>query len=308
MKILVIKLAALGDFVQATGPFAAIREHHGGDHVTLLTTRPYADFAASSGYFDEVWLDEKPSGLAVAKGLELRRRLCAGGFARVYDLQTSDRTGWYFRLFWPGPRPEWSGKAKGCSHPHANPKRDFMHTIERQAEQLNMAGIKKVPPPDLSWAQADAARFSLGKRHALLVPGGTPRRPAKRWPYRRYLEVAQSLAATGIQPVLLGSDPEKEVLEAIADKCKESVSLAGETTFQDIAVLARDAVCSLGNDTGPMHIIAVSGCPSVVLYSRDSDPTLCAQRGPDVTIISRRKLDDIEVNEVMAALKAACRD
>ncbi|WP_431272755.1 glycosyltransferase family 9 protein [Dankookia sp. P2] len=47
-RILVIKLAALGDFVQAFGPFAAIRAHHPGAEVTLLTTPPYAGLARLS--------------------------------------------------------------------------------------------------------------------------------------------------------------------------------------------------------------------------------------------------------------------
>lgn len=302
-KILVIKLGALGDFVQALGPFAAIRSHHADANITLLTAAPYVEFVKASGYFDEVWTDDKADVFAVGEWLALRRRLRSGGFTRIYDLQTSDRSCWYFRLLWPGPRPEWSGIAAGCSHPHANPKRDFMHTIERQAEQLAAAGIKDAPPPDLSWAKADVARFGLAQSYALLAPGGAPRRPAKRWPYRRYLEVVKRLAEKGLQPVLLGADAEGEIMEAIADKCREAVSLAGQTTYQDIAVLARNAGCALGNDTGPMHLIAAAGCPSVVLYSAASDPALCAQRGRDVTILRRDKLDDLEIDEVMSALK-----
>src|SRR3989338_5143623 len=196
--ILVIKLGALGDFVQALGPFAAIRSHHRDARITLLTTAPYAEFAEACGYFDEVWLDDKAKGLVVGKWLKLRRRLRSGGFARIYDLQTSDRSCRYFHMLWPGPKPEWSGVAAGCSHPHANPGRDFMHTIERQAEQLAMAGIAKTPPPDLSWAEADVSRFGLSASYALLAPGGAPGRPAKRWPYRRYLEVVKRLAEKDI--------------------------------------------------------------------------------------------------------------
>jgi len=51
-RILVIKLGALGDFVQALGPFAAIRAHHPAADIVLLTTRPYADLGRASGYFD----------------------------------------------------------------------------------------------------------------------------------------------------------------------------------------------------------------------------------------------------------------
>jgi hypothetical protein len=38
--ILVIKFGSLGDIVQATGPFTAIRKHHARERITLLTTAP----------------------------------------------------------------------------------------------------------------------------------------------------------------------------------------------------------------------------------------------------------------------------
>ena len=97
-RLLVIKLGALGDFVLATGPFAAIRAAHPNEEVILLTTAPFAEFARTSGYFDEVWVDERPSRIALIAIQRLRRQLRRGRFYRVYDLQTSDRSSWYFRL------------------------------------------------------------------------------------------------------------------------------------------------------------------------------------------------------------------
>ena len=300
-RILVIKLGALGDFVQALGPFAAIRRHHAGDHVTLLTTEPFVEIAEAGGWFDEVWIDDRPALGTPGKWLALRRRLRGAGFRRVYDLQTSDRSALYYRLFRPGPSPEWSGVARGCSHPHDNPRRDFMHTIDRQAEQLRMAGIADVPPADLSWVEADAARFALSEPYALLVPGGAAHRPAKRWPADRYGALARRLADTGVRPALLGIRDEGAVLDAVA-AAPGALSLAGRTGVLDIAALARGAACAVGNDTGPMHLIAVAGCPSVVLFSEESDPALCAPRGAAVTILSRERLAEIDVGEVQAAL------
>jgi len=60
-RILVIKLGALGDIVQALGPFAAIRRHHADDEITLLTTLPFAEFLKRSPYFDQVWVDPRAS-------------------------------------------------------------------------------------------------------------------------------------------------------------------------------------------------------------------------------------------------------
>src|ERR1041384_3554415 len=118
-----------------------------------------------------------------------RRRLRSGAFSRVYDLQTSARSNWYFRLL--GSRqPEWSGIARGASHPHDNPARNSMHTLDRQEDQLRAAGISEVPPPDLDWARGNLERFCLSPRFVVLVPGGAPHRPEKRWPIERYAALA----------------------------------------------------------------------------------------------------------------------
>ena len=148
-RVLVLRLSALGDFVQGLGPAAAIRRHHRGDHITLLTTSAFGEFAERLGLFDGVMIDRRPGPFDIGGWIELRRRLRQGRFDRVYDLQTSQRSGVYARLLRLGPRPEWSGVAAGCSHPHANLDRDRQHTIDKQAEQLLMAGIYPTPLPAL---------------------------------------------------------------------------------------------------------------------------------------------------------------
>ncbi|MDA0304895.1 MAG: glycosyltransferase family 9 protein [Proteobacteria bacterium] len=300
--ILVIKLGALGDFVQAFGAFAAIRKHHDKQKITLLTTPPFGEFAKASGYFDTVCTDGRPATLDIAGWLRLRHFLRGGGYGRVYDLQTSGRSSFYYRLFWPGPRREWSGIAKGCSHPHANPERDRMHTVERQAEQLSMAGIKEITPPDLGWATADISGFGLSERYALLAPGGAAHRPGKRWPAGRFGELAQILTGKNIQPVLVGATDEAPMMAAICDICPDALGLAGKTTLLDLAALGRGAVLCVGNDTGPMHLLSAVGCRSVVVYSDQSDPALCGQRGRDVTILRRDALSSLAVSDVVDAL------
>lgn len=303
-RILVIKLSALGDFIQALGPMAAIRRHHGDAEITLLTTRPYVGLAAASGLVDRVVEDRRPRLRALRDLWRLRAWLRGQGFVRVYDLQTSDRSNLYFRLMGPGPRPEWSGIAKGCSHPHANPDRDAMHTVDRQAEQLRFAGIPEVPPPDLSWAETDVTRFDLRAPYVLLCPGGAAHRPAKRWPVERFGVLAKTLADQRLMPVLLGTAAERDVIERIRDMCPKAKSLMGRTDFIDIATLARGADFAVGNDTGPMHLIAAAGARAVVLFSRDSNPLLCAPRGPDpatVQVVQRGDLRQLGVGEVLAA-------
>ncbi len=94
-KILVIKLGALGDFIQALGPMSAIRKHHKEAHITLLTTKPFKSFATDCNYFDDIWIDEKPGKFNPARWWALRRKLNKAHFTRVYDLQNNDRTNLY---------------------------------------------------------------------------------------------------------------------------------------------------------------------------------------------------------------------
>ncbi|MEE2699469.1 MAG: glycosyltransferase family 9 protein [Pseudomonadota bacterium] len=306
MTFLVIKLGALGDFVQALGPFSAIRNHHSEARIVLLTTSPYKELAKASGFFDDIWTGGRPSIMNIYAWKNLRKRLIHGGFERVYDLQTSDRSSFYRRLFWPGLVPEWSGIAPNCSHPHDNPMRNTMHTIERQAEQLEVAGITSIPFPDLSALDIEnldsRTKFGLISDYVLLSPLGSARRPRKRWPLSCYAELAKRLSYKGLMPVLLGTNEEKAIINKIIVECPEANNLAGKTSLLDLVSLGFGAKAAVGNDTGPMHIISLTGCSSVVLFSNDSKPALCGQRGAAVTFLQRDEMIKIKVDDVIDAL------
>jgi ADP-heptose:LPS heptosyltransferase len=301
-RILVIKLGALGDIVQALGPMAAIRGHHAEAEIVLLTTAPFAEFLRAAPYFDAVWLDQRPGPLDLAGLLRLRHRLREAAFSRVYDLQTSTRSSWYFRLLGRRPRVEWSGIAWGASHPHDNPARDTLHTLDRQADQLRRAGITEVSPPDLSWIEADLARFHLPERFVVLVPGGAAHRPTKRWAVEGYAALAAAIVSRGAIPVVVGGPAERGLGARIVAAAPAARDLTGQTDLAELAALGRRAAWAIGNDTGPMHVLVAAGAPATVLYSAASDPALTAPRGPLVRVLQRGSLGELRVEEVAATL------
>lgn len=298
-RILVIKLAALGDFVQAFGPFAAIRAHHPGAEITLLTTPPYAELARLAPWFDRVWTDGRPAWSDPAAIWRLARRLRSAGFERVYDLQTSARSSRYRWLV--GRGVEWSGIARGASHPHANPRRDRMHTVERQREQLEMAGITDFPAPDLGWLDGEVADLGLPSRFALLVPGASPTRPGKRWPAGHFARLAAGL---DLPVAVVGGPAEAPLAAAILAAAPGGIDLTGRTGYAALGAVARRAEFALGNDTGPVHLIAAAGCPTLALFGPESDPALCAPRGRAVAVLQRDSLAGLTVAEARAALAA----
>jgi ADP-heptose:LPS heptosyltransferase len=298
-RILVIRLGALGDFVQSFAPFAAIRAHHPGAEITLLTTAPFAELARLCPWFDRIEIDARPPWWDIPGLLTLRRQLA--GFDFVYDLQTSGRSSRYFRL---AGRPPWSGIARGCSHPQSDPAREVMHTRERQADQLRLAGIATVPPADLSFLTERPFELPMHS-YALLVPGAAPHRPAKRWPVEKFAELARILVEKGLNPVVIGAKSDANLAQIILAACPRATDLTGRTALPDLFALAAGAALAVGNDTGPMHIAAAAGCRCIVLFSGESDPNLTAPRMPDggwPTVLRAPVLADLSTDRVVAAL------
>lgn len=238
IKVFVIKLAALGDVVQAMGAAAAIRAFHADSHITVLTTAPYAELLRQAPYFDDVWVDQRPGWRDPAGLWRLARKLRSGRFDRVYDLSTRQRSAFYFWLM-RRPGLEWSGIVRGASHRQPDTQeRRRMHTLDREADQLNWAGISgPIPLPDLSWAAADAARFALQPDYVLLVPGAAPNHPEKRWPLAKFIVLARRIAAAGCTPVVIGGLGERELGRAIVVEVPEAHDLTGQTAFGDVVAL-----------------------------------------------------------------------
>lgn len=310
-RILVIKLGGLGDFVQACGAFARIREAHRAAAITLLTTEPYRDFAAASPYFDRVETDGRPRKPSAY--LRLFRRLRRARYRRVYDLQTSGRTRNYIIGFWPRP-PEWSGISPGASHRQRRPDRDALHNLDRLADQMRVAGIApafplgEAPAPDLGWAVAAARgqegriapRFGLSPPFALLAPGASPRHPWKCWPAERYAALAAALVARGVRVAVIGGPGEAEAAKRIA-AAASAVDLTGRTRMIDLAGLAAEAALCVGNDTGPTHLAAYAGAPGAMLMSTASRVGHCEPRARMRTI-TVPDLRSLVAGEVIAAL------
>lgn len=301
-RILVIKLAALGDFVQAFGPFAAIRAHHPAAEITLLTTPPFAALAQNAPWFDRIWADGRPRWGDLRAVARLALKLRRARFDRVYDLQTSTRSSRY-RLF-TGARPAWSGIARGASHRHANPARDALHTVERQREQLEVAGILDFPAPGMEWLEADLSTLALPRNYGLLIPGASPGRPGKRWPVEHFAALA---AALDLPVAVLGGPAEAVLAQAIQAAAPATLDLTGRTSLAQIGALARRAAFAVGNDTGPTHLVAAAGCPTLALFGPDSDPALCAPRGPAVAVVRGQPMADLPVAAVRQALAALRR-
>jgi ADP-heptose:LPS heptosyltransferase len=310
-KILVIQAGAIGEFVLSLAAMRRIRQAHPRARITLLTLPAFEALARTSPYFNDV----DPGGAPNSPGewLSLRSRIKQARYSRVYDLQGSAKTASLFHLLRPFP-PPWSGPVPGAKYRYRKPGREQMHLLERQAEQLQIAGIwpdaptapGDAPAPDLSWIlrRAPAARPTPGgqtpKPFVLLVPGGNEKSPEKRWPVAAFAQLAGRLFAAGYDIVIIGGPQDSALARAIQKTVGRARDLTGRTDFAQIALLGAKAVLAVGNDTGPLHLIAAAGAPTVALFAGGPEASLSGPRG-HVAVMHAADLSAMSVDTVANA-------
>ena len=293
--------------MQSLGAMRAIRQHHKDAHITLLTTKGMQGFAQGCGYSDAIEFDERPAWNDWRSWLRIRRWLNDRDFSRIYDLQNNDRTWLYFHML-QSPKPEWVG---------ANPKGAYyskvarlkkVHAFDRQIDMLSLAGIPPFVVDPLDWMDEPVDNFALKDRFVLMAPGCAPQHLHKRWPVGYYMQLARWFVDHDIQPVLLGTLAEVDVTSKIAQSCPEALNLTSVTSLPQIVRMARKAIMAVGNDTGPMHLIAATGCASLSLFSGRTDPVRHGPKGDRVSIIQHDNLDDLDVVTVIAKVETMMKE
>ncbi|CAN5328468.1 glycosyltransferase family 9 protein [soil metagenome] len=307
-RILVIKLDDLSQFVLSLAAMKHIRAAHPKAEITLLTTPPFLALGKACPYFNAVESGGGVTGLADVA--QLAWRLKGHKFDRVYDLECSNRSSLIFQLMRPFA-PKWSGVALGCAFPHRNPDRKAMHILERQAEQLKIAGIWPdaptapggAPPPDLSWilSREPEARPVAGgvkpRPFVVLVPGGED---GRRWPEERFGELAARFRLAGFDNVVIGVPEHSAFARQIQKSDPKARDLTGRTDFAQIALLGSKAALAVGNESGMLHLIAAAGAPTLALYCSDGRAVFDGPRG-HVTVLHADLIEDITLNAATIA-------
>ena len=301
-RILIIKLGALGDVILAMDAFHAIRSHHPAAHISLLTRTPFVSLTTQMPWFDEVICDTSPKLLQFTKWLALRATLRSNTFTRVYDLQGNDRTALYFKLIGPN-QPEWCGFVKGCSHLRHDHRKDPVPSTERMLRFLESVDVPRTGAADLSWLSGPVDALCLPAAFVMLVPGCSPQHPHKRWPAKHFADFVHLLATRNIAAVAVGTKVDQDAIEEIRLLAPSLLSLAGKTDIGQVAEVARRSLGVVGNDTGPIHIAAITGAPTLVLMSGKSDPVKMIPRGSDVGFLQKDELSDLPATEVLESIR-----
>lgn len=147
------------------------------------------------------------------------------------------------------------------------------------------AGKKYMPSvtPPAGWREI-VQKFEIPGRYAVLC-AGAKYGSAKMWPGERYSQLAQSLASReGLAIVKIGTPAEREYLDSIAVVPGRAFNIAGECGTRELIAVLKGAEVVIGNDSGPVHISAALGTPTVSIFGSTS-PEWTAPKGIHSTIL-----------------------
>jgi heptosyltransferase-2 len=123
---------------------------------------------------------------------------------------------------------------------------------------------------EFSQAQASALLrangLADGKGIVAICPGSINSR-AKRWPAEKFAALADRLIDDNRKVILIGSDEEREVSDEVTKRMKhQPVDLTGKTNLEQVTALLGLVDLVVTNDTGPAHIAAAMGRPTIVIF------------------------------------------
>ncbi len=293
MRILIVKLSALGDVVQALAVLPVLRSRWPEAEIYWLVEEAAADLLKGHPLLDGLfiarrkhWLREMRSGAwkkALNQAKALIHNLREKGFDLVLDLQGLLKSAVWVAVARARKKCGFANHREGSTWPLSHPLPPYepeRHAVWRYLDAAayltgQKIGAVSFPLPPLPEAEAVCKRLGLPKEFVLFVPGA--RWVTKRWPAAAWARLASLLNEAGLPEVFVVGGPGDEVLaREIVVQGGRVRSLCGQTSLRELASLLKQARLIVTVDTGPMHLAAALGKKVVALFG----PTAPWRTGP----------------------------
>lgn len=135
-------------------------------------------------------------------------------------------------------------------------------------------------PAAEAWAQAEIARLGIGS-FAIITPGAGW--GGKQWPAERFGQVARALAAHNLK-ALVNAGPGEEALASAVVEASGGSAVPVHCTIAQLIALTRRARIFVGGDTGPLHLAASLAIPVVAMFG-PTDPVRTGPFGTQAVVL-----------------------
>ena len=299
MNILIVRLGALGDIIHTVPAAAALRDAFPDARIDWLVDARHRDAINLVTVVDRAVVLERSS---LSGWIEVARLLRAGRYDVALDFQGLLKSAvlarasgaarvigfsiWHLRE--KTARPFYSETVARRDR-HSGGEAD--HVIFKNLRLLRVLDVSdmrvRFPLAEVESAALAQVRAALGghRAFALINPGAAW--PNKRWPPERFGEIAAFLREVrGLPSIVLWGPGEQGLAGAVAEVSEGAARVAPATGLADLLALSRAASLMVSGDTGPLHIAAAAGTPTISVFG-PTDPYRNGPWAPDDVAISR---------------------
>lgn len=306
-KILMIKLGAVGDLVIASAFFDGVRRHFPRAGTVLLTGKSSHRAIENNPCIDRLVLaDDKViyHGAFFARIREVVRLLRLLRKER-FDLVFVLHRAWPFNLlaFLCGIpcRVGFDRGREGIMLTHKVIPQPSRNEREIYLDLLRALGIMVDYEKSFYYISEEESRFASRflSRHNIkedesliaIAPGGGRNvklfMPNKLWPVENFIQlVRRILEEESCRILLVGGPDDRPTAAAIRSQYPACVD-ATDLSFGEMASVFGKCLLFIGNDSGPLHIAAAMGIPTLSFYG-PTDPREWAPPGPEDTVLYKQ--------------------
>ncbi|MGR5094917.1 glycosyltransferase family 9 protein [Vibrio maritimus] len=281
MKILVIRAGALGDTIFATAVIDCLRKHFGKDvRIDWLGNPLTKGLFAQDHRIDRVFTLRSrnlPTLLNLSK-LKVLVHSWNAPYSLVVNLEHSKSFRHFVNII----------PAKKTIHTaDIEVEQSEVHAVEHMLATLTQAGVKDtIGFPRLIGEELTRvkAKFNLPAHYAVFHPANSHSdksdfRSYRSWPLPHWRSLIE-LTTKEVPVVLIGTKDEKAFLtKFLSDLDVDIIDLFGKTNLSELIAVLQGASAVVTTDTGPSHMAAAAGAPTVALFgpsdSRGTAPYSC---------------------------------
>jgi len=339
VNILIVKLSAIGDVIHTLPSLAALRKRYPDAHITWVIEEASADIIAGHLCLDRAlvsrrkkWLGNLRALRDVKKTIDEIRSFVATLRDRRYDLVVD-----FHGLFK-------SAIVVLLSRGRRRVGYDSMQELsglflnDKVYEDMNKHAVDRyLDLPCHLGAGTDAPEFHIhieeenrGRVEHLLEENGINPKDrfvsvnpvalweTKMWENGKFAQLCDRIVGELKLTVIFTGGPDRETVEHIRSLMHfPSADIAGRTTLRDLAYLYERSALVVTTDSGPMHVAAAVGTPTVALFG-PTDPVRTGPYGTGHTVIrkdlscspcflkrceTRRCMEIISVEDVFQAVQ-----
>lgn len=291
MRVLIVKIGALGDVVMALPMVDALRSKYPNVSISWVCGRSVASLVQATGSVDELIVvdDARLLGRERAKYLEAARVwLKLAG--RKFDLVLIGHRDRRYRILVSGVRArQRRSLTRLAERQFPIPGRYYGHehvrlSVEAEGPQVRPRSLPFVPTT-LS-AYLEEAITGAKRPLVALAPGGAKNvardQPLKRWPLQSYVELATALISRDCGVLMVGSSSDDWVKEPFTKL--NVIDLVGRTNILELLGVFVKCDAIVTHDSGPMHLAALARARLVALFG-PTDPAAFAPRESNVKVL-----------------------